>query len=99
MPLVLARTEDFFRKVRTLPKITLITLTLSSIKIPELLFVNTCKAVQVKSSPERFIQKVYEKLKSKGVTCIGDEVQTGFGRIGEAFWAFEYYGVTLTLSR
>lgn len=28
------------------------------------------------------------------MVCIGDEVQTGFGRIGEAFWAFEYYGVT-----
>jgi 4-aminobutyrate aminotransferase-like enzyme len=32
-------------------------------------------------------------LKNKGVVCIGDEVQTGFGRVGETFWAFQYYGV------
>lgn len=32
-------------------------------------------------------------MKAKGVVCIGDEVQTGFGRLGENFWAFEYYGV------
>lgn len=44
--------------------------------------------------PKDLYQKVYSKLKSKGVVCIGDEVQTGFGRIGENFWAFQYYGVT-----
>ena len=38
-------------------------------------------------------KKVYDKLKAKGVVTIGDEVQTGFGRVGENFWAFEYYGV------
>lgn len=32
-------------------------------------------------------------MKAKGIICIGDEVQTGFGRLGETFWAFEYYGV------
>lgn len=29
-----------------------------------------------------------------GGLCIADEVQTGFGRTGEQFWAFEAYGVT-----
>lgn len=43
--------------------------------------------------PKDLYKKVYEKLKSKGVVCIGDEVQTGFGRVGENFWAFQYYGV------
>ena len=61
MLLVLARTEDFFQKVKTLPKITLITLTLSSIKILELSFVNTCKAVQVKSSHPKIYTKKYMK--------------------------------------
>jgi ethanolamine-phosphate phospho-lyase len=43
--------------------------------------------------PQEMYKKVYEKLKRKGVVCIGDEVQTGFGRIGTNFWAFEHYGV------
>lgn len=43
--------------------------------------------------PKDLYQKAYQKLKKKGVVCIGDEVQTGFGRVGENFWAFEYYGV------
>lgn len=43
--------------------------------------------------PKDFYKALYEKLKKKGVVCIGDEVQTGFGRVGEAFWAFEYYGI------
>ena len=25
--------------------------------------------------------------------CIADEVQTGYGRLGEHFWGFEFYGV------
>ena len=29
-----------------------------------------------------------------GGLCIADEIQTGFGRIGEHFWAFEAYDVT-----
>lgn len=43
--------------------------------------------------PKNFYQELYKILKDKGVVCIGDEVQTGFGRLGENYWAFEYYGV------
>ena len=43
--------------------------------------------------PKNYYQELYKILRKKGVVCIGDEVQTGFGRIGENFWAFEYYGV------
>lgn len=32
-------------------------------------------------------------LKDKGIVTIADEVQTGFGRLGSHFWAFEYYEV------
>ena len=38
-------------------------------------------------------QEVYKVLKERNIVCIGDQVQTGFGRLGENFWAFEYYGV------
>ena len=43
--------------------------------------------------PKNFYQELYKELRAKGVVCIGDEVQTGFARLGEAFWASEYYGV------
>lgn len=43
--------------------------------------------------PKDFYQEVFAVLKNKGVVTIGDEVQTGFGRIGSHFWSFEYYGV------
>ncbi|EFC50032.1 predicted protein, partial [Naegleria gruberi] len=40
--------------------------------------------------PPGYLQQVYEKVKSSGGICIADEVQTGFGRIGSHFWAFEH---------
>jgi ethanolamine-phosphate phospho-lyase len=43
--------------------------------------------------PKNYYKELYKLLKAKGVVCIGDEVQTGFGRLGEAFWAHEYYDV------
>jgi 4-aminobutyrate aminotransferase-like enzyme len=36
---------------------------------------------------------VYEAVRAAGGVCIADEVQTGYGRIGTHFWAFEHYGV------
>ena len=30
-------------------------------------------------------------LQSKGILCLADEVQAGFGRSGTHFWAFESY--------
>ena len=32
-------------------------------------------------------------MRAVGGLCIADEVQTGFGRVGKTFWAFELYGV------
>lgn len=43
--------------------------------------------------PKNFYKEIYRTLRERGVVCIGDEVQTGFGRLGETFWAFEHYGV------
>ena len=39
--------------------------------------------------PEGYLPKAYEKVRSAGGLCIADEVQTGFGRSGSHFWAFE----------
>ncbi|MDX2246069.1 MAG: aminotransferase class III-fold pyridoxal phosphate-dependent enzyme [Bacteroidia bacterium] len=43
--------------------------------------------------PEGYLKEVYEKVRNAGGICIADEVQVGFGRVGEKFWAFELQGV------
>jgi 4-aminobutyrate aminotransferase-like enzyme len=43
--------------------------------------------------PEGYLNKVYDAVRGAGGVCIADEVQTGFGRIGTHFYAFEKYGV------
>ncbi|MES3035458.1 MAG: aminotransferase class III-fold pyridoxal phosphate-dependent enzyme [Gemmatimonadota bacterium] len=44
--------------------------------------------------PTGFLADVYARVRAAGGVCIADEVQTGFGRIGTHFWAFEAHGVT-----
>ncbi|NCA85416.1 MAG: aminotransferase class III-fold pyridoxal phosphate-dependent enzyme [Clostridia bacterium] len=39
--------------------------------------------------PQGYLAEVYAAVRSSGGLCIADEVQTGFGRVGESFWAFE----------
>ena len=43
--------------------------------------------------PAGFLPEVYRQVRSAGGVCIADEVQTGFGRMGSHFWAFEAHGV------
>jgi 4-aminobutyrate aminotransferase-like enzyme/Ser/Thr protein kinase RdoA (MazF antagonist) len=43
--------------------------------------------------PEGFLPAVYAAVRAAGGVAIADEVQTGFGRTGSHFWAFERYGV------
>ncbi|MBX7213414.1 MAG: aminotransferase class III-fold pyridoxal phosphate-dependent enzyme [Thermoflexales bacterium] len=43
--------------------------------------------------PQDFYPAVYAAVRAAGGICIADEVQTGFGRTGDTFWAFERYGV------
>ena len=43
--------------------------------------------------PQGYLSAVYEKIRTAGGVCIADEVQTGFGRIGSHFWAFEPHNV------
>ena len=35
----------------------------------------------------------YERARAVGALCIADEVQAGFGRVGEPFWGFAQDGV------
>lgn len=44
--------------------------------------------------PPEYFQIVYDIVRKYGGLCIADEVQTGFGRTGTAFWGFENYNVT-----
>ncbi len=44
--------------------------------------------------PDGFLADVYARVRAAGGLCIADEVQTGFGRLGTHFWAFEQHGVT-----
>jgi 4-aminobutyrate aminotransferase-like enzyme len=43
--------------------------------------------------PDGFLREVYRLVRAGGGVAIADEVQTGFGRIGTHFWAFEQHGV------
>lgn len=43
--------------------------------------------------PPGYLAAVYAVMRAAGVVCVADEVQTGFGRVGEAFWAFQLQGV------
>ena len=39
--------------------------------------------------PDGFLAAAYGHVRKAGGVCIADEVQTGFGRVGSHFWAFE----------
>ncbi len=43
--------------------------------------------------PPGYLDAVYRAIRSRGGVLIADEVQTGFGRLGRAFWGFELQGV------
>ncbi len=40
-----------------------------------------------------YLKTIYPFIREQGGVCISDEVQTGFGRLGEYFWGFEMHGV------
>lgn len=44
-------------------------------------------------SPEGYLKAAYQHVRNAGGVCISDEVQVGFGRVGEAFWGFQLQGV------
>ncbi|MDH0301313.1 MULTISPECIES: aminotransferase [unclassified Pseudomonas] len=45
------------------------------------------------SLPPGYLREAYAKVRQRGGVCIADEVQVGYGRLGEHFWGFEEQGV------
>ena len=43
--------------------------------------------------PKGYLNKIYKSVRKQGGVCISDEVQTGFGRLGNHFWGFEMHNV------
>ena len=39
--------------------------------------------------PSGYLAGVYARIRAAGGLCIADEVQTGLGRLGDAYWGFE----------
>lgn len=42
---------------------------------------------------KNYLKEVYPAIRAQGGICISDEVQTGFGRLGDHFWGFELHDV------
>ena len=40
-----------------------------------------------------YLEQVYAEIRKQGGICISDEVQVGFGRLGDYFWGYEMYDV------
>jgi 4-aminobutyrate aminotransferase-like enzyme/Ser/Thr protein kinase RdoA (MazF antagonist) len=43
--------------------------------------------------PDGYLQAVYPAIRASGGLCIADEVQVGYGRLGEHLWGFQQQGV------
>jgi len=40
-----------------------------------------------------YLKEIYPAIREQGGICISDEVQTGFGRLGDYFWGFEAHNI------
>ncbi|MDC0232423.1 aminotransferase class III-fold pyridoxal phosphate-dependent enzyme [Pelagibacteraceae bacterium] len=43
--------------------------------------------------PKGYLKNIVKLVRQKNALCIADEVQTGFGRVGSNFWAFEEHEI------
>jgi 4-aminobutyrate aminotransferase-like enzyme/Ser/Thr protein kinase RdoA (MazF antagonist) len=43
--------------------------------------------------PDGYLSRAFELVRRAGGVCVADEVQTGFGRMGDHMWAFQTQGV------
>lgn len=44
-------------------------------------------------TPPSYLESVYHAVRAQGGICISDEVQVGYGRLGEHFWGYEEHKV------
>jgi 4-aminobutyrate aminotransferase-like enzyme len=44
-------------------------------------------------APPGYLERAFRYVRDAGGVCIADEVQVGYGRLGEWFWAFQQQGV------
>ena len=42
------------------------------------------------TSPKGYLNTLYDKTRAAGGICVADEVQGGFGRLGQHFWGFQF---------
>jgi len=63
-------------------------------KAPAAFIAETCPSVGGQIIfPGDYLEEVYRFIRKSGGVCIADEVQTGYGRMGTSFYAFEEHGV------
>ena len=43
--------------------------------------------------PSNYLKEVFKIVRKRNALCIVDEVQTGFGRVGNFYWGFEEQGI------
>lgn len=43
--------------------------------------------------PDGYLRSAYDSVRTRGGVCIADEVQVGYGRLGDYFWGAEQQGV------
>ena len=48
----------------------------------------------VLEAPKGYLKEIADCVHARGALYIADEVQSGFGRTGEAFWGFQAHGIT-----
>jgi 4-aminobutyrate aminotransferase-like enzyme len=42
------------------------------------------------TAPKGYLRSLYAKTRAAGGLCVADEVQAGFGRLGQHFWGFDF---------
>ena len=43
--------------------------------------------------PKNYLKEIFKEIRKNNALCIVDEVQTGFGRVGNNFWSFQEHDV------
>ncbi|MGW8225070.1 MAG: aminotransferase class III-fold pyridoxal phosphate-dependent enzyme [Anaerolineales bacterium] len=58
---------------------------------PGMLIVDTAFVSDgIYTSPKGYLNTIFEKTRAGGGLCVADEVQGGFGRLGQHFWGFQF---------